>query len=153
MHGSPPSWTPLPPPSSPYPSRSSQSTGFGCPASFITHSLVIYFTYGNVLCFNAILSNHPTLSFSWVQKSILYICVSFAALHVALLVPSFWIPYTCVEVWYLSFSFWLTSLCIIGFTFIHLIRTDSNAFLFTVSNIPLCICTTISLSIHLLMDI
>ena len=30
----------------------------------------------------------------------------------------------------LSFSFWLTSLCIIGSRFIHLIRTDSNAFLF-----------------------
>ena len=29
----------------------------------------------------------------------------------------------------MSFSFWLTSLCIIGSRFIHLIRTDSNAFL------------------------
>ena len=29
---------------------------------------------------------------------------------------------------YWCFSFWLTSLCIIGSTFIHLIRTDSNAF-------------------------
>ena len=29
---------------------------------------------------------------------------------------------------YLSFSFWLTSLCIIGSSFIHLIRTDSNVF-------------------------
>ena len=27
------------------------------------------------------------------------------------------------------FSFWLTSLCIIGSSFIHLIRTDSNVFL------------------------
>ena len=32
-----------------------------------------------------------------------------------------------VSIWYLSFSFWLTSLCIIGSRFIHLIRTDSNA--------------------------
>ena len=29
-------------------------------------------------------------------------------------------------VWY--FSFWLTSLCIIGSSFIHLIRTDSDVF-------------------------
>ena len=29
---------------------------------------------------------------------------------------------------YLCFSFWLTSLCIIGSSFIHLIRTDSNVF-------------------------
>ena len=31
---------------------------------------------------------------------------------------------------YWCFSFWLTALCIIGFSFIHLIRTDSNAFFF-----------------------
>ena len=36
----------------------------------------------------------------------------------------------CVRTWYLSFSFWLTSLCIIGSRFIHLIRNDSNAFLY-----------------------
>ena len=36
----------------------------------------------------------------------------------------------CVRIRYLSFSFWLTSLCIIDSRFIHLIRTDSNAFLF-----------------------
>ena len=29
---------------------------------------------------------------------------------------------------YWCFSFWLTSLCIIGSSFIHLIRTDSNVF-------------------------
>ena len=32
--------------------------------------------------------------------------------------------------WYLSFYFWLISLCIIGSRFIHLIRIDSNAFFF-----------------------
>ena len=36
----------------------------------------------------------------------------------------------CIRIQYLSFSFWLTSLCIIGSRFVHLIRTDSNAFLF-----------------------
>ena len=35
----------------------------------------------------------------------------------------------CIRMWYVSFSFWLTSLCIIGSRFIHLIRADSNAFL------------------------
>ena len=40
--------------------------------------------------FNAILSNHPCLTFSHiVQKSVLYICVSFAALHMGSLVHSF----------------------------------------------------------------
>ena len=35
---------------------------------------------------------------------------------------------------YFCFSFWLTSLCIIGSSFIHLIRTDSNIFLRIFSN-------------------
>ena len=34
---------PLPPPSSPYPSALSQSTGFDCPAAWIDFSLVIEF--------------------------------------------------------------------------------------------------------------
>ena len=39
---------------------------------------------------NAVLSNHPTLAFSHqVRKSLLYICVSFAALYVGSMVPSF----------------------------------------------------------------
>ena len=48
--------------------------------------------------------------------------------------------------------FLLQSLFIIGSSFIHLIRTDSNAF-FLMANTPLCICTTPFLSIRLLMDI
>ena len=34
--------------------------------------------------------------------------------------------YMCILYW--SLSFWLTSLCIMGSSFIHLIRTDSNEF-------------------------
>ena len=41
-------------------------------------------------CFNAIFSNCPTLTFShMVQKSVLYICVSFAVLHGGLSLLSF----------------------------------------------------------------
>ena len=41
-------------------------------------------------CFNAILPNHPTLSPSHrVQKTVLYICVSFAVSHTGLTLPSF----------------------------------------------------------------
>ena len=41
-------------------------------------------------CFNAILPDHPTLSLSHrVQKTVLYICVSFAVLHTGLSFPSF----------------------------------------------------------------
>ena len=41
-------------------------------------------------CFNAILPNHPTLSLSnRVQKTVLYISVSFAVSYTGLLLPSF----------------------------------------------------------------
>ena len=41
-------------------------------------------------CFNAILPNHPTLSLSHrVQKTVIYICVSFAVLHTGLSLLSF----------------------------------------------------------------
>ena len=40
--------------------------------------------------------------------------------------------YICVSILYWCFSFLLTSLCIIGSSFIHLIRTDSNVFFFMV---------------------
>ena len=44
-----------------------------------------YFT-----CFNAILPNHPTLALSHrVQKTVLYICISFAVLHTELSLPYF----------------------------------------------------------------
>ena len=48
----------------------------------------------------------------------------------------------CIRIQYLSFCFWLTSLCITSSRFIHLIRTDSNMFFLWLSNIPLCICIT-----------
>ena len=47
--------------------------------------LIWYYT-----CFNVILPNHPTLSLSLrVQKTVQYICVSFAISHTGLLLPSF----------------------------------------------------------------
>ena len=38
--------------------------------------------------------------------------------------------YMCVNMWYLFFSFWPTSLCIIDSRFTYLIRTDFDVFLF-----------------------
>ena len=48
VHVSPPSWALVPPPSSPCPSRLPQSTGSGCPASWVKLALIICFTYGNI---------------------------------------------------------------------------------------------------------
>ena len=46
----------------------------------------------------------------------------------------------CINIQYLLFSFWLISLYRIGSRFIHLVRTDSNAFLFYGWVIFHCIC-------------
>ena len=82
-----PSWTPLPPPSSSHPSGSSQCT---CPVSCIEPGLVIYFTYDNMhvsMLFSHII---PFLAFSHrVQKTVIYICVSFTVSHVRLSLPYF----------------------------------------------------------------
>ena len=123
-----PSWSPLPPPSPYHPSGSSQCTSPKLPLSCIEPGLAIHFLYDIIhvsMPFSQIIP--PSLSHR-VQKTVLYICVSFAVSHTGLSLPSFYIPYICVSILYWCFSFWLTSLCIIGSSFIHLIRTDSNVF-------------------------
>ena len=75
----------------------------------------IIFHLWQCTCLNAILSNHTIFSFpQCVQNIVLYVSVSFVALHIGSWVPSFWIPYTYINKWYLSFSFWLPSFCITG---------------------------------------
>ena len=57
------------------------------PVSCIPPGPVIRFTIDNI---HAVLSKHPTLALSHrVQKSVLYICVSFSVLHIGLSLPSF----------------------------------------------------------------
>ena len=94
IHVSPSSLNALPPPSPPYSSGLSQSTGFGCPASRIELALAIYFTYGNVhvsmlsshtifVCFLKFLSNWRKIALQccvgfavWQQKSAIIIHIS-----------------------------------------------------------------------------
>ena len=54
------------------------------------------------------------------------VCPSLCSLH-------WWclIPYICINIWYLSFSFWLISICIIGSRFIYLLRTAQSTLLRT----------------------
>ena len=126
-----------PPPPSPYlRSGSTQCTSPKHPVSCIEPGLALHFIYDYYMCFNAFLPNHPTLALSHrAQKTVLYICVSFAVLHTGLSLPSFKIPYICVSILYWYFSFWLTSLYIIGPSFIHLIRNDSDVF-FLMAELP-----------------
>ena len=71
----------------------------------------------------------PSPTPNCVHKSALYVCISIAALQVGSSVPSFKIPYKCINIWHLFSSFWLTSFCIIDSRSIYLIRSDSNAFI------------------------
>ena len=93
---------------------------------------LICFTHG-IVNFYVTLSIHlpfSLLSSHLVHRSVLYVCFSIAALKINSSVPSLQIPFICVIIRYLYFSFWLTSLCIMGSSFVHLIRTYSNVFLF-----------------------
>ena len=106
------SWTSLPLPT--FPPKVVTEYGLELPASYSKFPLAIYFTHGNVR-FHAILSILPTLSFpDCVHESVLCVCVSTAALQIGSLVPSLQISYTCADIQYLFFTFWFTSLCIIG---------------------------------------
>ena len=123
-----PSWTLLPPPSPYHPSGSSLCTSPKLPVSCIKPGLAIHFLYDiiNVLMpFSQIISPLP-LPQSPKDCSI-HLCL-FCCLPYRVVITIFLNSYICVSILYWCFSFWLTSLCIIGSSFIHLIRTDSNVF-------------------------
>ena len=101
------------------------------PQALVSHihpGLAICFTLDNIhdsMLFSQIIP--PSLS--PIQYSpVLYICASSSVLHIGLSLASFYIPYICGSILYWCLPFWLTSLCITGSSFIHLIRTDSNVF-------------------------
>ena len=89
-----------------------------------------FFSHMILYMFQCHSPNHPTLALSHrVQKlfytsvSVLLSCIQCYCYHLS----KFHI-YVIILYWY--FSFWLTSLCIIGSSFIHLIRTDSKTLFF-----------------------
>ena len=80
---------PLPPPSPYHPSRSSQCTSPKHPVPCIEPGLAIRFIYDIIhvsMPFSQIIPPSPSPR---VQKSVLYICVSFAISHTGLLLSSF----------------------------------------------------------------
>ena len=122
-----PSWTLLLPPSPYHPSGSSQCTSSKHPVSCIEPGLATRFIYDIIrisMPFSQIIPPSPSpteskrLFYTWVSLLLSHIhgyCYHLSKFRIYALL-------------YWCFSFWLTSLCIIGSSFIHLIRTDSNVF-------------------------
>ena len=106
---------------------------FDVPESYSKFSLATYFAYGivNLYVTFSIHLHFSLLSSHSIHRSVLYVCFSSAALKINSSVPSLQRDsiYICVSIQYLYSSFWVTSLCIIGSSFVYLIRTDSNLFL------------------------
>ena len=122
-----PSPTFLPPPSPYHRSGSSQCTSPKHPVSCIEPGLATRFIYDII---------HVSMPFSQIIPPSLFptkdcsihqclFCYLIYRVIVTIFLNSI---YICVSILYWCFSFWLTSLCIIGSSFIHLIRTDSNVF-------------------------
>ena len=146
-------WTPLPGlPTLYHLSGSSPCTSPKHPVSCIEHRLAICFLYDIIhvsVPFSQIIPSSPSPTES---KRLFYTSVSFLLSRIQ--GHHYHLSKFHALVYYIGvFSFWLTSLCIIGSSFIHLNRTDSNFSFKWLSNTLLCICTTAFLSIHLLMDI
>ena len=97
-----------------------------------TGALLLYIWW--YMCFNAHLSIRPTHSFPHrVHKPVLSVCVCTAALRIS---TSLQIPCICVNIQYLFFSFWLTSLCITGIAFFFFFKIvfDGDHFLKSLLN-------------------
>ena len=119
---------PLPPPSPSHPSGSSQCTSPKHPVSCIEPGLAIYFTYDNIyvsVLFLQIISPSP----SPTESKILFftsvsLLLSFTYSH------HYHLSKFHIYALVYSIGVFLSDLlhCIIGSSFIHLIRTDSNLF-------------------------
>ena len=115
----PPHPIPLGHPSAPAPSTLSHALYLDW--RFISHMIIYMFQ-----CHSPI-SSHPCPFPQSPKDCSIHLCL-FCCLAYRVIVTIF--LNICISILYWCFSFWLTSLCIMGSSFIHLIRTDSNAFLF-----------------------
>ena len=124
-----PSWTLLPPhpipqghPSAPAPSTLSHASNLDWWS--VSHMIIYMFQ-----CYS-LKSSHPCLLPQSPKVCSLYLCL-FCYLAYRVIITIFLNSiYICSNILYWCFSFWLISLCIIDSSFIHLIRTNSNAFFF-----------------------
>ena len=110
------------PPFSSHPWSLTQSTGFELPASHSKFPLAIKCSHSNVYV-TVLISGCSMLFFTLIHESVFYVYISIAALRIGSTVPSFLIPYICINIQYLFFPVWLTLLFIIGSRFIRLVKT------------------------------
>ena len=127
-----PSWTLLPVPTPSHPSGPSQCKSQKHPVSCIGLRLVIHFTYDN-LRFSDTLPYHSTLALShrvWSPKRLFNISVCLLLSRIQGYHYHLSEFHIYVLVYYIGvfLSVLLHSVYIIGSSFIHLIRTDSNIF-------------------------
>ena len=94
-------------------------------------------------------SSHPLLPLLCPQ-SILYVCIFIPALQIGSLVP---LSKFHIYVSIYNIFLFLTSLCMTDSRFIHITTNGQFRSFLWLSNTPLHVCTTSSLSIHLLMHI
>ena len=96
--------------------------------SCIQPGLVVCFTLDSNLfqCYS-LRSSHPHLLPQSLKVYSVHVCLFFCFAY-RVIVTIFLKFHICISILYWSLSFWLTSLCITGSSFIHLIRTDSNEF-------------------------
>ena len=123
-----PPWTLLPPPSPYHTSGPSQCTSPKHPVSCIEPGLATRFIYDILhvsMPFSQILPPSPfpteSIRLFYTSVSLLLSCIQGYCYHLSKF-------HIYVLVYCIGVSFWLTSLCIIGSSFINFIRTDSNVF-------------------------
>ena len=126
--------------------------------------ITLYFnfcTHYSMLTTKSLVSTHhhrvdphfllPTIS-SPLRQSLLcslYLSFWFCLVRFVHLLLLFYSPHMSEIIWYLSFS--VISFGIVPSRSIHVVSNDKILYFLWLSNIPLCINTTSSLSIHLLM--
>ena len=122
------SWTLLPPLSPYHPSGSSQCSSPKHPVSWIEPGLATHFIHDIIhvsMPFSQIFLPSPSPT-EFIR--LFYTSVSLLLSRIQGYCYHLYNSIICVSILYWCFPFWLTSLCIIGSSFIHLIRTDSNEF-------------------------
>ena len=121
-HPEPPSH--LPPHAIPLGHPSAPAPGILYPASNLDWWFVSYMMLYMFQCHSP--KSSPPLPLPQSPKDCsIHLCLFFCLAY-KVIVTIFLIPYICISILYWCFSFWITSLCIIGSSFIHLIKINAH---------------------------